>query len=158
MPRIGSAVMAGASGISLGLTVDKILQGTTGLIGSVVAFLTGTVTYSKLSGSAKVSVASNGDVTIDTALGYPETVSFVVRAENTDGDAIEKSLSITALQDTSPVLISGLLSDAVVGSAYSSSLVITGPTEITSGLTELTAHNITYDGDTGEFSSANVTA
>ena len=72
----------------------------TGAVSQLTSNLMGTVTFSKVSGAANVTVASNGAVSIGTALGVDGSAGFVARAANGTGDAVEASVTLTGAPPT----------------------------------------------------------
>jgi len=84
-----------AGGTSFRISPSKVTPGSTGAVAALKARLLGTVSYSKLSGAASVSVASDGTVSLSSGLADGATATFVARAQNTAGDAVEKSFTLT---------------------------------------------------------------
>ncbi len=87
--------VGGAGGDIVAAAPVRFDGAATGIVSQLISNLSGTVTFSKLSGAAGVSVSSAGAVSLSSALGVGGTASFVARAANTTGDAVERTLTLT---------------------------------------------------------------
>lgn len=78
----------------LRLSAATVLPNATGVVAQLKGGPQG-ATFSKLSGDAKVGVAANGDVSLSSALGDGVAASFVARAVNANGDAVDRRVVLT---------------------------------------------------------------
>ncbi len=93
LPRTGGVGGGGGYRLSCATLVD---QAATANVSRLATNLPGTVTFSKVSGSSNVSVASStGQISLTSALGASGTATAVYRAQNTAGGAVERSIILT---------------------------------------------------------------
>lgn len=96
MSGLGIGGGSGSGGKHLALSLKTIAAGVTANVSRLHANLKGTVTYSKLSGSSNVTInATTGQISLGTALSAGGSNSFVARAANATGDAIEAPFTLT---------------------------------------------------------------
>ena len=117
---IGSmGCVGGAGGDVIALSPVSVGPTATGAVSQLTSNLSGTVTWSKVSGASNLAVASNGAVSVTAALGAGGTNVFVARATNAAGDAVEKSFTLTG------VAVPAAPTIAVTSSSGQNSIAIT---------------------------------
>ncbi len=94
MGSLGAGAAVGGGAVAL--SPASISSTATGAVSQLTSSLSGTVTYSKVSGSGNISVSTSGVVSAAAALGTG-TNAFVVRAVNGSGDAVEKGFVLTGV-------------------------------------------------------------
>lgn len=94
MPGLGIRAGGGVGGKRLSLSTKNVPSTATGAVSQLKANLKGTTTFSKVSGAAGLTVSSTGVVSITASLGSGGTITAVMRAQNTAGDAVESSFTL----------------------------------------------------------------
>lgn len=90
----------GSGGVPISLKPTKIPYDATGDVAQLKTSLKGTLVWSKLSGASSIAIAaSTGVVSLSAALGEGGTATFAVRVQNSDGDAAERSFTLTAVSE-----------------------------------------------------------
>ena len=103
---IGSlGTVGGCGGDVIALAPVFVGSAATGAVSQLTSNLTGTVTFSKVSGSGNVAVSGGGAVSVTAALGGG-TNSFIARAANGSGDAVEKAFVLTGVAPLNALSVS----------------------------------------------------
>ena len=104
---VGSlGTVGGCAGDVVALAPVFVGSAATGAVSQLTSNLTGTVTFSKVSGSGNIAISSAGAVSATAALGAAGTNSFVARAANGSGDAVEKAFTLTGVAPLNALSVS----------------------------------------------------